>query len=250
MRNPLLKLMNRNGKINAHSEINTVSESSGDKAATRKKRIKVIIIFLILSCAGFALGSVSYLAKSGGLAMKGITQRLYPQTSQIIASRALPSVSQVAHAAPQMPTPPIAASAAGSAPQPSSTLINVTAPQADKKQDTEGAIDIGDVFKDFAISSLGKKSNEKKTDHLTMPAGVPPLPNSSAPVQLLMVKAATPPKEEHLDVVKVYSIVCVSEGPCSAVTSAGVLKVGDKVGSETIITIADGIITTDKRPLK
>ena len=131
-----------------------------------------------------------------------------------------------------------------------------------KKQRTESMIQYAeerDVFKEFylrhapgATLTKGPAMHlEQCLPNMTRPlnpkSGVQELP----PVQLLNTSLV----DQQLREVKIYGITCIGEsdlfaGECAAITSDGVLKKGDKLGSETVFAVNETSFATSKRTVE
>ncbi len=110
-----------------------------------------------------------------------------------------------------------------------------------------------DVFKEFyfkhPLTSQGPKPAGKALartlDTVLATMGTPSL--GAAP-ELSMVHAInTPPASEPLQKVEIYGTTCTGSSDCVAITNEGTLRVGDKVGGETVRNVTKSSLTTDKR---
>ncbi len=117
-----------------------------------------------------------------------------------------------------------------------------------------------DVFKEFylrhaapgAILSKGPAMHlEQDLPNLTRLLNANSGVQALAPVQSLNTALVN----EQLREVKIYGITCIGEsdflaGKCAAITSEGVLKEGDKLGSETVFTVNETFFATRKRTVE
>ncbi len=107
-----------------------------------------------------------------------------------------------------------------------------------------------DVFKDF----YAKHPSNGGSGALDLTEKLPELPKgiggNFGPMPLPLVQAVSAPGEEKTVELRISGTTCDTADTCTAITSEGVLKVGDKIGAEVVEGIGPELITTNKRKIE
>jgi len=248
------------------SENETREETFADAPQTVRKKTSerkwYLMLFLLLAGAGFA--AVSYVMplhnektmpvnRSGVLPGNNPGSNLWLNGQSSIPSPQ-PQLSQAPspqHAgnAPQtvMPGPAQEKKIVAASEQPLNTekkkqKAEVTGKAKDKEEGRN-------VFKEFYVKNAGQvmkasdKNMEKKLPELSKfinGGGLQNLP----PVSVVNTPPVEQPKE-----IRIYGITCAGNAndSCVAITNEGILKEGDKIGTETVSTVDRKSLVTDKR---
>ena len=248
------------------SENETREETFADAPQTVRKnpseRKWYLMLFLLLAGAGFA--AVSYVMpfhnektvsvnRSGVLPGNNPGSNLWlsgqsavpspqPQLSQAPSPQNAGNAPQTVMPGPVQEKKTIAASEQPVKTEKKQQKAEVTGKAKDREEGRN-------VFKDFYVKNAGQgvkaseKNMEKKLPELSKfinGGGLQNLP----PVSVVNTPPVEQPKE-----VRIYGITCAGSAndSCVAITNEGILKEGDKIGTETVSTVDRKSLVTDKR---
>ena len=229
MLNKLLRNIYKSKSNDAADNIKVIKKKTGKKI--------LIYILLIVFSAGAGFTGMTLMATDSSSGKKN--QGPYRQLPGVLPRYQSPPPS----AAPQVQQPPVQ-NAEG------------------KKQRAERTMHYAeerDVFKEFYLRHAAQAALtkgpaihlEQNLPDLTRPLSINSGAQTLPPVQTLN----TAPVNEQPREVKIYGITCIGEpdllvDKCAAITNEGVLKKGDKLGSETVFTVNKTSFATSKRTVE
>ncbi len=210
--------------------------NTGSKKKSLKRQFLSILIFLLLAGTGFA--GIAFMVTDNGNGKK--LQGLYRQFPR-------------EHTHSESFHPP-------AAPQSQQATVQSADGKKQRADSTKQNAWERDVFREFYIGHAGSGAKGVKGSAMQLEQNLPDLVrilngNSGAqalpPVQTLN----TAPANEQPVEVKIYGITCIGQNDlpdnkCVAITSEGVLKKGDKLGSETVSAINKTSFATSKRTVE
>jgi hypothetical protein len=210
--------------------------NTGAKKKSLKRQLILVLIFFLLTAIGFAGMALMATDNSNGKKLQGPYRQFAGEQTH---SQSFP--------------PP-------AAPQSQQATVQSADGKKQRAERTRQNAEERDVFREFYIGHAGLVTKGVKGSAMHLEQNLPDLArllNGNSGVQALspvqtLNNATT--NEQPLEV-KIYGITCIGQNDlpddkCVAITSEGVLKRGDKLGSETVFAVNKTSFATSKRTVE
>ncbi|MBF0559006.1 MAG: hypothetical protein HQL08_09520, partial [Nitrospirae bacterium] len=216
------------------------------------------LLFVLFAGAGFAGMTLIATGKSGNKKLQGTNRQI--TAAQPSAPTAQPVPAQGPTGSGTESTQKVKEASQA---QPVQRSATDGVPK--KSHDFLGSSDVKgrDVFREFYIKHAGAATTGAKSSTMHLEQSLPGFPPS--PLTSGGFVQALPPGQvmntsviDQLKEVKIYGITCALDSrlttpaswECAAITSEGVLKKGDKLGSETVLTVNKTSFATGRRTVE
>ena len=254
IKNLLRKNQIKENLIDAQATETGDAVNTGMKKKSLKRQLIAVLIFFLLAGIGFA--GVTLMANDDSSSKK--IQGAYRQLSamQPFSQSPLPPAAlqaQEAHAQNSEVKRQRAESAVHYEEDATQKVEDLT---RNSRRTTHNAEE-RDVFKEFYLRHGAPGAALTKGPAMHLEQNLPDLTrllNANSGAQALPPVQTLPVNEQPIEV-KIYGITCIGEtglldDKCAAITSEGVLKKGDKLGSETVFAVNKTSLATSKRTVE